>query len=200
MRTQGQLKLIACHCCGKIHRLPPLGERVEAICVRCRATIAGASRTSSRQRTAAAAIAALVLYGPAITLPLLEIEQLGHHHSSNLLLGTWELVRHGSWFVGGVVLLFSIVLPFLKLVFLLELSVLGLTPRRHRAATYRIMEVLGKWSMMDVLLIAFMVMLVKLGTLVEFHLGPAVIAFALCVVMSMVASMSFDPHSIWDDA
>ncbi len=53
--------------------------------------------------------------------------------------------------------------------------------------------------MMDVMLLAFLVMLVKLGNLVEFEFGPAVIAFILCVVMSMVASLSFDPHSIWED-
>jgi paraquat-inducible protein A len=60
------------------------------------------------------------------------------------------------------------------------------------------MEQLGKWSMMDVMLLAFLVMLVKLGDMVEFHLGPAVIAFVLCVAMSMLASISFDPHLIWD--
>jgi paraquat-inducible protein A len=61
------------------------------------------------------------------------------------------------------------------------------------------MESVGKWSMMDVMLLAFLVMLVKLGSLVEFHLGPAVLAFVLCVAASMLASMYFDPHSIWED-
>jgi paraquat-inducible protein A len=61
------------------------------------------------------------------------------------------------------------------------------------------MEHLGKWSMMDVMLLAFLVMMVKVGDMVEFHLGPAVVAFVACVAMSMVASLSFDPHSIWDD-
>jgi paraquat-inducible protein A len=114
------------------------------------------------------------------------------------LLGTIELLRHGSWFVGLVVLLFSIVFPLVKLSLLLELSLLGLMHRRHKAITYRVMEFAGKWSMMDVLLLAFMVMLVKLGDLVTFHFGPAVVAFTLCVVMSLIASFSFDPHAIWE--
>ena len=130
---------------------------------------------------------------------MLEIERLGHHHSSSLLTGTWELLLHGSWFVGVVVLLFSVVFPLVKILLLLELSLVGVLHRRHKALTYRIMEQAGKWSMMDVLLLAFMVMLVKLGSLVEFHLGPAVVAFVGCVAMSMIASLSFDPHSIWDD-
>jgi paraquat-inducible protein A len=61
------------------------------------------------------------------------------------------------------------------------------------------MEYAGKWSMMDVMLLAFLVMLVKLGDLVEFNFGPAVVAFVMCVAMSMIASMSFDPHAIWKE-
>jgi paraquat-inducible protein A len=155
-------------------------------------------QTRAASRTAAAATAALILFWPAILLPILTIEQLGHRHQSSILTGTIELLRHGSWFVGTVVLLFSIVFPLTKIVLLLELSLLGLLQRRHQAVTYRVMELLGKWSMMDVMLLAFLVMLVKVGSLVEFHLGPAVVAFVLCVAMSMVASLSFDPHSIWD--
>jgi paraquat-inducible protein A len=63
--------------------------------------------------------------------------------------------------------------------------------------TYRAMELLGKWSMMDVMLLALLVMLVKLGGLVQFQLGPAVIAFVCCVAMSLAASLLFDPHAIW---
>ena len=96
-------------------------------------------------------------------------------------------------------LLFSIIFPLVKILLLLELSLLGLLHRHHKARTYRIMEFAGKWSMMDVMLLAFMVMLVKLGTLVEFHFGPAVWAFVLCVAMSMLASICFDPHTIWDE-
>ena len=89
--------------------------------------------------------------------------------------------------------------PITKLCLLIELSFLGLLHRKHKATTYRLMEHAGKWSMMDVMLLAFLVMLVKLGNLVEFHFGPAVIAFIACVAMSMVASLTFDPHAIWED-
>jgi paraquat-inducible protein A len=114
-------------------------------------------------------------------------------------MGTIELLLHGTGFVGLVVFLFSIVLPLVKIVLLFELSLVGLLGQRHRAITYRFMEMAGKWSMMDVMLLAFMVMLVKLGSLVQFHLGPAVVAFVFCAAMSMLASMSFDPHAIWEE-
>jgi paraquat-inducible protein A len=153
----------------------------------------------SAARTAAAATAAFVLYWPAVLLPILEIEQLGHRHQSSLLGGTLELLSHGNWFVGTIVLMFSIVFPLVKIVLLLELSLLGMLARRHKGITYRAMELAGKWSMLDVMLLAFMVMLVKLGDLVQFSFGPAVIAFVLCVAMSMIASLLFDPHLIWQE-
>ena len=150
-------------------------------------------RRSSASRTAAFAAAAFVLYWPAILLPILQIERLGRHTQSSLLMGTLHLLREGSWFVGIVVLLFSIVFPLVKIVLMLELSLLGVLHRKHKALTYRIMEQAGKWGMMDVMLLAFLVMMVKLGSLVEFHLGPAVWAFVLCVAMSMFASLVVQP-------
>ncbi len=192
------MQLKACHCCGQIHRLPTLAPNQSAACSRCGAGIARLPGLSA-SRTAAAAAAAFVLYWPAILLPILHIEKFGQHYQSSLLTGTIELLREGSWFVGGVVMLFSIIFPLVKILLLLELSLLGLLHRQHKARTYRVMEFAGKWSMMDVMLLAFMVMLVKLGSLVEFHFGPAVWAFVLCVAMSMLASICFDPHTIWDE-
>lgn len=193
--------LRACRGCGLVQQLPDVPAGSRAVCHRCGLALDhSAAGRLGRQRTLAAALAALVLYFPAVTLPMLEVHRLGHHHSSSLVTGTWELLTHGEWFVGLVVLLFSIVLPLAKIALLLELSLLEITHRHHRAATYRLMEHVGKWSMMDVLLVALLVMLVKIGALVQFQIGPAVWAFGLCVAMSMVASMSFDPHTIWEDA
>lgn len=190
----------ACHCCGLIHQLPELARGERAECVRCRSTIArGVGAAVAAQRTAAVALAAFILFWPAVLLPILEIERLGHRHRSSILTGTLDLFAHGNAFVGAVVLLFSIIFPLAKIVLLLELSVVDLLHRRHKALTYRIMEHAGKWSMMDVMLLAFLVMLVKLGDLVDFHFGPAVIAFVLCVGLSMLASALFDPHAIWVD-
>ncbi len=193
--------LRACHCCGLVHVVPELTGREEAECVRCKSII-DTGRRSGQQSSArcfAAALGGLILYFPAILLPILDIEKLGHHHATSLLGGTLDLIWHGNFFVGFVVLLFSIVLPLLKLVALLELSHIGLTHRQHRAWTYRVVEWTGRWSMMDVLLLALLVTLVKLGDLVSFQLGPAVIAFVMCVAMSMIASVMFDPHAIWDE-
>lgn len=192
--------LKACHCCGLIHRLPPVATGHVARCTRCRAVLARGERGQrARSRTAAAALGAFVLFWPAVLLPILEIERLGYRSASSVLLGTVELLQHGHWFVGGVVVLFSIVFPLTKILLLLELSLCTWMQRRHKAATYRLMEHVGRWSMMDVMLLAWLVMLVKLRSLVAFHFGPAVVAFVLCVAMSMLASLCFDPHAIWED-
>jgi len=193
------MALLPCHCCGLIQHVPELQAHDMAVCSRCHATILrGGDRRLAASRTAAAAVSALILFWPAVLLPILEIERLGHRHASSILLGSIELLLHGSWFVGLIVLLFSIVFPLTKILFLLELSWLSVLQRRHKAVTYRIMEHVSKWSMMDVMLLALLVMLVKLGNVVQFHVGPAVVAFVMCVFMSMVASMSFNPHSIWE--
>ncbi len=195
-------RLRSCHCCGLVQRVQALEPDERAACVRCNSTIDSGSRSGqqSSARCFAAALGALILYVPAIFLPILEIEKLGHHHATSLLGGTMDLLLHGSWFVGIIVLLFSILLPLIKLLALLELSWIGLTHQRHRAWTYRLVELAGRWSMMDVLLLALLVTMVKLGDLVSFRLGPAVLAFVMCVVMSMVASIVFDPHAIWEDS
>jgi paraquat-inducible protein A len=191
--------LKACHCCGLIHRLPEIGPKERSVCTRCNSLIdISRNRERSQGRTAAAAVAAILLFPAAILLPILEIEKLGHHHRSSIVGGIVELFRSGSFFVAVVILLFSIVLPLLKMLALVELSWLCTLQQRHRAWTYRWMEYLGRWSMMDVMLLALMVMLIKLSGLVQFHFGPAVIAFVLCVTMSMIASLCFDPHAIWE--
>lgn len=192
--------LKACHCCGQVQKLPeiePTSQRL--LCYYCETPFQPqiASKKSA-SRTAAAAFGAFCLFWPAILMPILEVEQLGNRSRSSILSGIIELFQHGNYFVGGVVFVFSILFPLTKMVVLLELSCLQLLNRQHKAIMLRLMEQLGKWSMMDVMLLAFLVMLVKLGDLVEFHFGPAVIAFVGCVSMSMLASICFNPHAIWD--
>ena len=96
----------ACHCCGLIHAIPELAVGDRAVCVRCQSTICrpGASERSAA-RTAAAAMGAFILFWPAVLLPILEVEKLGHRSTSSVLSGTLELLSHGSWFVGGIVFL-----------------------------------------------------------------------------------------------
>ena len=191
--------LKSCHCCGLIHVVVSLRSNELAQCTRCGSVIDHANKhRRSQARTAATAIAALALMPAAILLPILEIEKLGHHHRSSILGGIIDLFQTGSILVAIVILLFSIVFPLLKILALIELSWLCSMRQRHRAWTYRWMEQIGKWSMMDVMLLALLVMMIKLSGMVQFHFGPALIAFVLCVSMSMISAICFDPHAIWE--
>jgi len=191
--------LKSCHCCGLIHEVVPLRSNELAQCTRCGSVIDQAKKhRRSQGRTAATAVAAMALMPAAILLPILEIEKLGHHHRSSILGGIVDLYKTGSVLVATVILLFSIVFPLLKILALIELSWLCSMRQRHRAWTYRWMEQIGKWSMMDVMLLALLVMMIKLSGMVQFHFGPALIAFVLCVSMSMISAICFDPHAIWE--
>lgn len=192
--------LKACHCCGLIHSIRTLEPGERSVCTRCKSVIdQPRNNQRSQARTAAASLAALALFPAAVFLPILEIEKLGQHHQSSVIGGILELFRSGNLLVGTIILVFSIVFPLAKIVALIELSWLGALRQRHQAWTYRWMEQIGKWSMMDVMLLALLVMMIKLSDLVQFHFGPAVIAFALCVAMSMIAAICFDPHAIWEN-
>jgi len=192
--------LKSCHCCGLIHHVAPLHPNERAVCTRCDSVIdRPKNHQTSQGRTAAAAVAAMVLFPAAVLLPIIEIEKFGHYHRSSILGGIIDLYKSGSLLIATVILLFSLVLPLLKILALIELSWLCSMRQRHRAWTYRWMEQIGKWSMMDVMLLALLVMMIKLSGLVQFHLGPALIAFVLCVSMSMLAAICFDPHAIWEN-
>ncbi|MEM7455049.1 MAG: paraquat-inducible protein A [Planctomycetota bacterium] len=181
--------------------MPEVSPQQRVICTRCGSAFARPGNLEkSASRTAAAAVAAFILFWPAILLPIVRIEQLGMSNQNSILSGTVELFREGEYLVAFVVFFFSVVFPLTKIVLLLELSYLELLHAKHKAITLRLMEQLGKWSMMDVMLLAMLVMIVKLGEMVEFHFGPAIVAFVVCVAMSMIASLSFDPHAIWEES
>lgn len=192
--------LRACHCCGLVHNVPQLGGGEEATCSRCGTALKTRAHARARSRTTAFALAGLVLFPLAIGLPILRVEQLGHQHATNVWQGVVELLAAGEWVVGLIVLVCSLVIPVLKLVAMLLLSQrrqrLG---RRHRALTYRAVEWLGRWGMVDVLLVAVLVALVKLGSWVQVEPGPGLFAFTAMVMCSLFSTACFDPHSIWEE-
>ncbi|GAB4383895.1 MAG: hypothetical protein Kow0022_04900 [Phycisphaerales bacterium] len=146
-------------------------------------------------------MAALILYPFAIGLPILRVEQLGYSHATNVWQGVVGLLAEGEWGVGLLVFLCSLVIPVMKLVAMLALSLPGWTiRRRHRALTYRVVEWIGRWGMVDVLLVAVLVAMVKLGSWAEVQPGPGLVAFAAVVLLSLISTACFDPHLIWEDS
>lgn len=168
-------------------------------CGRCGTELSRRSVISRcNARTTALALAAIILYPLAVTLPILRIEKFGHHNEASILEGTATLLSSGHIVIGIIVLLCSIVLPLGKLAALLVLSAGSfLLRKKHQALTYRIVEFTGRWGMLDVLLVAILVAALKVGDLVEVSPGPAAVAFAGVVILSLLAAASFDPHGVW---
>jgi paraquat-inducible protein A len=198
--TGSSVRLVACHCCGLVQQAPSLPPGARARCARCESVVLDpAKRARGVGRCASAALAALLLYPFAVGLPIMTIERFGHAREASIWTGTWELLARGEWFVGVIVLACSIVVPLLKLVGLLSITLGGRAlSRRWRAFTYRVIEWAGRWGMLDVLLIAVIVAWVKVGDLVEVTPGPAAVTFTSMVVLSLLASTWFDPHAIWE--
>jgi len=118
----------------------------------------------------------------------------------SLLSGVVTLWSEGYWLVGAVVLGFSVLLPPLKLIALLALSTRPAVSRhRQRALAYRLVERLGRWGMLDVLLVALLVAMVKLGDLVNIYPGHGLAAFITLVLLSLVASLMFNPQLMWQE-
>ncbi|MEL6330035.1 MAG: paraquat-inducible protein A [Planctomycetota bacterium] len=190
--------LVACHACGLIQRLPTLRPDQRARCRRCRQALRRRARPNAAARCAALSATALVLYYPAMTEPVLQIQRFGYTTESTILDGASALIAEGSVGVGLIVLVCSIVAPVAKLLALLAISAGSLVPgAAHRALLYRVVEWIGRWGMLDVLLVAMLVAAVKLGSWAEVTAGPGAFAFAGVVVFSILASAAFDPHAIW---
>ena len=140
-----------------------------------------------------------MLYPIAMTLPIMTLTELGHTQETTIWAGMVSLLAAGQLAVGLVVLFCSVVAPLFKLGAILALSAGEmLLASRHRAITYRLVEFLGRWGMLDVVLIAVLVAAVKLGDLVAVSAGPGLLAFAMVVILSLVSSACFDPHGLWE--
>lgn len=189
--------LRACHACGLVQVVPMAVAGSGAHCARCDSPF---PRGIDQRWTIAAAIAALMLYPVAMSLPVMSIERFGVVASTDIWNGAWNLLEDGHVVVALVVLVCSIAVPLLKLFGLLSLS---LAPRawrdRHRALTWRLIDAAGRWGMIDVMLVAGVVAAVKLGDMVSVDAGPGAMVYALMVVLSLIAGATFDPHAMWHD-
>jgi paraquat-inducible protein A len=147
-------------------------------------------------------IAAAICYIPANVLPVLTTTALGSTDSDTIMGGVVFLYTSGSWPLALAVLVASVMIPLGKLMALtyLLITVQRGVPAsdRDRTRLYRLVEVIGRWSMLDVFVDTFTVALVQLQPLMSVKPGPGVVFFAAVVVLTMLAAMSFDPRLIWD--
>ena len=185
-----------CSTCGLLVRaLPSLP------CPRC-GTLLRFRKANSIQRTWAFLIAAYVLYLPANLLPITITRSIFGTQQDTIMSGVAYLWNSGSWAIALIVFVASVVVPLLKL-FSLTLLICSVQRRwpldpQPGARLYRFLETIGRWSMLDVYVVTVLVALVKVQSLASISPGSGVLAFAAVVVLSMLATMAFDPRLIWD--
>ena len=193
------MSIVSCHCCGLVQNTPINSlPKHHIYCYRCHTRL-----SSNQQRTNHWAIAwglsGLFFYIPALFLPLLSVKELGHHYESHLLGGIYTLFVGGHWPIAIVVLVFSVVLPAFKLILLILLSNKWLLMRSsHKALLYRTLDGIGKWGMLDVMIVAILIAYIKVGDLVNISAGLGLLAFTLMVLCNLLASLSFNPHLMWE--
>ncbi|WP_273454686.1 paraquat-inducible protein A [Nevskia ramosa] len=189
--------LIGCEACGLVLERPAHGSD----CPRC-GTPVHARRPESLTRSWAFLVAAMILYIPANLLPVLHSTKLFESWSDTILSGVVALWEDGAYDLAIIVFTASIVVPLLKMgalaLLLLEVQRGGRQLPRERALLYRILEYIGHWSMLDVFAVALLVTLVHFGTLASVEPGSGIVAFGAVVVLTMLATMSFDPRLNWD--
>ena len=154
-----------------------------------------------RSASTALAIAAAVMLLPANLLPVLDTETSGNFRSDTIFSGAVELWRHGLGAIAVIVFTASIVIPILKLSGLawLLFSVRRGAPDNPRRLTriYAAIDFIGRWSMLDVFLAAFLTGLVQFGGLSMVEARSGIVAFAAAVVLTVLATQAFDPRTLW---
>ncbi len=194
-----QAGLLSCNACGLLSR--PAGADHPGRCPRCGAQLAF-RRPDAIQRTWALLAAALICYLPANILPVMTTATLTSVEDDTIVSGAIALYTTGSWHLALIVLIASVMIPLAKMTALAYLLVTvrrgSIGGARDRLRLYRLVEGIGRWSMLDVFVAAFVVALVRLKPLMSVDPGPGVIFFAAVVILTIFAAESFDTRLIWD--
>ena len=190
--------LAGCHACGLVL---DLSGQAHAACPRCGSHMHHRKR-DSLNRTWALVITAFILYIPANLFPVMTVISFGRGHPDTILSGVKAFIEADMWPLALLVFFASVTVPMLKLwglVFLL-ISVQRKSSwrLRDRAVLFRIIESVGRWSMIDIFMISILIALVKLEAIATIEPGIGATSFAGVVVVTMIASMMFDPRLMWD--
>lgn len=192
----------ACHTCDLLVSRPATG--MHRACPRCGSAVHGTRSPDSISRTWALLAAATLLLVPANLYPVMTVNRFGLGEPNTILSGVMHLIQDGAWPLGLLVLFASFVVPISKiaaLAFLLVTVQRGSAWRlRDRTRLYRVTEVVGAWSMVDIFLVGILVALVRMDGLATIYPGIGASFFGAAVVLTMMAAHTFDPRLVWDRA
>jgi len=202
MKSALSQSLTGCHTCDLVVKIDHSPPRKTLLCPRCGAKLHPRIH-NSLIITWMLVCLALIFYIPANVLPMTRVVGLGQVQEDTIMSGVIYFIQSGSWYIGMVIFIASVFVPMLKLSLLIYL----LTSVRRksqwkpqeRTRIYRITELVGRWSMVDIYVVTILIALVNLGVVADIDAGPAAIYFAAVVVITIFAAKSFDPRLIWDN-
>ncbi|MEM5528889.1 paraquat-inducible protein A [Gammaproteobacteria bacterium AS21] len=158
----------------------------------------------SVQKTMALLLASIVFYLPANLLPIMRTSVLGNEVDSTIISGVLLFFDEKAYFVASVIFIASIVIPISKMFAILWLcrSVTSNKAIKHKELTklYTLTEFIGKWSMVDVFVVAILVALIQVGNLMSIKPGLAAVSFSVVVILTMLSAQCFDSRLLWDRA
>ncbi|WP_076592249.1 paraquat-inducible protein A [Herminiimonas arsenitoxidans] len=193
-----ELGVIGCHSCGLVCEDK---QDASIACPRCGTTL-HRRKVNSITRAWAFLLAGLIFYVPANILPVMYTSMLGSGGDSTIMSGVVEFWHSGSWDIALIIFIASVAVPCTKF---LVLGFLLVTTGRHsqwakrrRARLYRMVEFIGYWSMLDVVVVALVTALVQFNALSHTEARIGICFFGLTVIFTMLSAMSFDPRLIWD--
>ncbi len=188
----------SCHTCGLLLHLQ---TSAHTHCPRCK-TPMHMRKPASISNSWAFLIAAMIAYLPANLYPVMTVISFGKSQSDTIMSGVIYLFVHGDWPLALIVFVASVLVPLVKMLALLYLLI---TVQRksnlrnmQRTRIYRIVELIGRWSMVDIFVVALLAALVNVGTVATIEPGAGAIAFTAVVILTIFAAQSFDPRLIWD--
>lgn len=195
-----RIPLVSCHSCHFLSKIP-LNISLQSFCPRCGEPL-HFRKVDSLARTWALVLAAAILYIPANVLPVMRTVSMGSEQTDTILSGVIYLMVNDMWPLAIVIFVASIFVPMMKLVvlvyLLLSVQLKSIRFAKDRTFLYRIIETVGRWSMVDVYVVTILVALVKMGSMATVEAQAGMVAFAAVVVLTMLATSTFDPRLIWD--
>ena len=201
--TAAQAGLLSCLTCGLLSR-PAAHDDDANACPRCGRRL-HLRKPAAMLKSWIFLVLAIILYLPANLLPIMATESLVMgSHTDTIMSGIVLLWKTGSWPLAIIVFIASIMVPLLKMLALLVILIAvhhGVRVHCHDLAKlYRLLEIVGRWSMLDIFVVAILVTLVQLQFVAAVTPDKGAAAFGAVVVLTMLATMSFDPRLIWDSA
>ncbi len=198
LKRQGSKGLIACPECDLLLKDIRMGVGLKSRCPRC-GSVLFMPKKNTVERTLALSLTGLILFFPAMLLPIMTLNAMGLEQATNLVHGTSVLFQSGFHVVSILVLLTGVAVPFIKLLvlFTVSLSILLKSSRRFPVLAFRAYHFLDEWGMLEIYMLGILVSIIKLKDLAQLSYDLGLFCFVALLMIAICAAISLDEHRYW---